>query len=50
LPEQPSVTAQDSGLYRLGGVGLIAFGSLFLLGGIIDLVTGPPPSDSGIVA
>jgi hypothetical protein len=38
------MTAQDSGLYKLGGVGLVAFGLLSLLSGIIDLAAGPPPS------
>jgi hypothetical protein len=41
----------DRGLYKLGGVGLIAFGLLFLLSGIVDLATGPPPpSGTGILA
>jgi hypothetical protein len=43
-PESLSITAQDSGLYKLGGVGLVAFGLLFLLSGVIDLAIGPPTS------
>lgn len=39
-----SITAQDSGLYKLGGVGLVAFGLLSLVSGVIDLAAGPPPS------
>jgi hypothetical protein len=38
------MTAQYSGLCKLGGVGLIAYGFLFLLSGVIDRATGPPPS------
>jgi hypothetical protein len=46
-----SIPAQDRGLYQLGGVGLVAFGLLFLLSGVIDLAAGPPPSSgTGILA
>jgi hypothetical protein len=43
-PERLSITVQYSNLYKLGGAGLIGYGSLFLLSGVIDLATGPPPS------
>jgi hypothetical protein len=43
-PEGLTVTAQYGSLYKLGGFGLIAYGFLFLLRGVIDLATGPPPT------
>jgi hypothetical protein len=43
-PESLSITAQDSGLYKLGGVGLVAFGLLSFLSGVIDFAAGPPTS------
>jgi hypothetical protein len=43
-PGSLAITAHYSSLYKLGGVGLIAYGFLFLLSGVIDLATGPPPS------
>jgi len=43
-PEGLTITAQDSSLYKLGGVGLIAYGFLYLLSGVMGLAAGPPPS------
>jgi hypothetical protein len=37
------ITSQYHSLYKLGGVGLIAYGSLVLAGAFIDQATGPPP-------
>ncbi|HEY8258752.1 MAG TPA: hypothetical protein VIG08_13930 [Gemmatimonadales bacterium] len=38
------MTDQDRGLYKLGGIGLVAFGLLSLLHGVIDLAAGAPTS------